>query len=72
VYAVSGSDRFFHPGEYNETRSKLEAHGHRLLPAGWQRHTPGITRVIVSTAIEDTVPEVQKARDLGIPIQKTQ
>lgn len=65
---VSGSDRYFKNGDYNETREKLEAEGiHCFLQNG-----DGITNetdlVVVSTAIEDTVFEVQKAKQLNIPI----
>ncbi|MCW4451663.1 Mur ligase family protein [Kaistella sp. BT6-1-3] len=67
---VSGSDRYFHPGEYNRTKEQLEAEGiHCFLQDG-----SGISEktdlVVVSTAIEDTVFEVQKAKELGIPIIK--
>lgn len=67
---VSGSDRYFHPGEYNKTREQLEAEGiHCFLQDG-----SGITEktdlIVVSTAIEDTVYEVQKAKELGITIIK--
>lgn len=65
---VSGSDRFFHPGEYNETRAKLEAQGIACFLQDTSGIHPGITRVVVSTAIEDTVPEVRKAKELGIPM----
>lgn len=65
---VSGSDRYFHPGEPNETRTKLEAEGiHCFLQDG-----SGITSetdiVICSTAVEDTVVEMVKARELNIPV----
>lgn len=65
---VSGSDRYFLPETPNETRSKLEAEGiHCFLQDG-----SGITQktdlVVVSTAIEDTVYEVKKAKELNIPI----
>ena len=65
---VSGSDRFFAPDEYNETKEKLEAEGiHCFLQNG-----DGITEqtdlIVASTAIEDTVMEIQKAKQLGIPI----
>ena len=67
---VSGSDRFFAPDVYNETQEKLEAAGiHCFLQNG-----DGINEqtelVVVSTAVEDTVFEVQKAKSLGIPIIK--
>ena len=67
---VSGSDRFFKEGEYNETKAKLEAEG----IACFVQDGSGITRttdlVVVSTAVEDTVVEVQKAKQLNIPIIK--
>jgi UDP-N-acetylmuramate--alanine ligase len=34
-YNVSGSDRYFKPGEYNETKEKLEAEGIAMFFAGW-------------------------------------
>ncbi len=65
---VGGSDRYFQPDVPNETRTKLEAEGvHCFLQDG-----SGITEktdlVVVSTAIEDTVFEVKKAKELNIPI----
>lgn len=65
---VSGSDRFFSEGEYNNTRSKLEAEGIRCFEQNGTGITEQTQLVVVSTAIEDTVPEVQKARSLQIPI----
>ena len=67
---VSGSDRFFKPGEYNETRDKLEAEGIRCFEQNGEGITPEIETVIVSTAIEETVPEVVKTRQLQIPLLK--
>jgi len=67
---VSGSDRFFKAGEENETKTKLEAEGIRCFVQDGTGITPGIDLVIVSTAIEDSVPEVMKARSLGIPVIK--
>lgn len=67
---VSGSDRYFKAGEYNALREKLEAEGIIC----WEQNGEGINAstqlVVVSTAIEETVPEVQKTRQLGIPIIK--
>lgn len=67
---VSGSDRYFRPGEYNETRTKLEAAGIQCFLQDGAGITDDTQLVVVSTAIEDTVPEVQKARSMGIPIMK--
>lgn len=68
--AVSGSDRYFAAGEYNETKEKLEAEGIQCFLQNGEGITDTTDLVVVSTAIEDTVPEVQKARQLNIPILK--
>ncbi len=65
---VSGSDRFFAPGVYNETQEKLEADGIRCYVQDGSGITEATDLVVCSTAIEDTVMEVQKAKQLNIPI----
>ncbi len=67
---VSGSDRFFTETGYNETKEKLEAEGIRCFVQDGSGITPGTDLIVVSSAIEDTVVEVQKARELNIPIIK--
>jgi len=67
---VSGSDRYFVQGEYNDTKLKLEAAGIKCFLQNGEGIEKNIDLVVVSTAIEDTVPEVQKAKSLGIPIIK--
>lgn len=67
---VSGSDRYFKEGEYNETKEKLEAEGIKCLLQNGDGITNETDLVVVSTAIEDTVFEVQKAKQLNIPIIK--
>jgi UDP-N-acetylmuramate--alanine ligase len=67
---VSGSDRFFSPGEYNETEEKLKAEGIKCFVQDGSGITDKTDLVVVSTAIEDTVVEVQKAKQLNIPILK--
>jgi UDP-N-acetylmuramate--alanine ligase len=68
--SVSGSDRYFIPGQINDTRDKLEAAGIRCFGQNGEGITPDISLVVVSTAIEDTVSEVQQAKSLSIPIMK--
>ncbi len=58
------------PGEPNETRDKLEAEGIRCFLQDAQGIHTSTDLVIVSTAVEDTVIEVQKAKSLNIPILK--
>lgn len=65
---VSGSDRNFVSGVINETQEKLEAEGIRCFPQTGEGITANTDLVVVSTAIEDTVEEVVKAKQLGIPI----
>ncbi len=67
---VSGSDRYFKEGEYNDTKEKLEAEGIVCFLQNGDGITAETDLVVVSTAIEDTVFEVQKAKQLNIPIIK--
>ena len=66
----SGSDRYFKEGEYNDTKEKLEAEGIKCFLQNGEGITADTDLVVVSTAIEDSVPEVQKAKQLNIPILK--
>ncbi len=65
---VSGSDRFFAPGEFNEIKVKLEEEGIPCYVQNGEGITESTDLVVVSSAIEDTVVEVQKAKQLNIPI----
>ncbi len=67
---VSGSDRYFHPGEFNDTKSKLEAEGIQCFLQNGEGITEDTDLVVVSTAIEDTVAEVIKAKQMNKPIIK--
>ncbi|MDX1938127.1 MAG: Mur ligase domain-containing protein, partial [Flavihumibacter sp.] len=68
--SISGSDRYFKPGEANDTKTKLEAGGITCFMQDGSGITVNTQLVVVSTAVEDTVPEVQKAKQLNIPIVK--
>jgi UDP-N-acetylmuramate--alanine ligase len=68
--SVSGSDRNFVAGVSNDTKEKLEAEGIRCFPQTGEGITDHTDLVVVSTAIEDTVEEVVKAKKLGIPIMR--
>ena len=67
---VGGSDRYFLPDTPNDTRRKLEAEGIKCFLQDGSGITAETDLVVVSTAIEDTVYEVQKAKELGIVILK--
>jgi UDP-N-acetylmuramate--alanine ligase len=67
---VSGSDRYFKEGEFNETKERLEAEGITCFLQDGSGINDKTDLVVVSTAIEDTVFEIQKATQLQIPIIK--
>lgn len=67
---VSGSDRYFAPGVFNDTKEKLTAAGIACFLQNGEGISSDTDLVVVSTAVEDTVEEVQKAKQLNIPIIK--
>ena len=67
---ISGSDRQFQKDIFNENRAALELVGITCFEQGAGGITADIDLVVVSTAVEDTVPEVQEAKRLGKPIVK--
>ncbi len=67
---VSGSDRYFLPDTFNEAKQKLTEMGVQCFLQNGEGITSAIDLIVVSTAVEDTVPEVQKAKSLQIPIIK--
>ncbi|MDL1913935.1 MAG: UDP-N-acetylmuramate--alanine ligase [Bergeyella sp.] len=67
---VSGSDRYFSsPGE-NKTKKLLEAEGIACYPQDGIGISHKTDLVVISTAIEETVGEMVKARKLNIPVIK--
>ncbi len=67
---VSGSDRFFNTGDASDIKTKLEAEGIHCFPQDGHGITSLHDLIVVSAAVEDTVVEVQKAKQLSIPIIK--
>jgi len=67
---VSGSDRYFEQDVANDIRSKLEVSGIQCFFQDGSGIASTTQLVVVSTAIEDTVLEVQKARSMNIPIMR--
>ncbi len=65
---VAGSDRFFNEGKAGDIKAKLEEEGIRCYLQNGEGISSDTDLVVVSTAIEDTVVEVRKAKDLGIPL----
>ncbi len=65
---ASGSDRAFDHGERGAARGMLERLGITVHPQDGSGLTQEVAALVVSTAVEDTVPDVAAARRLGIPI----
>ncbi len=65
---VGGSDRYFSKGEALDIREKLKGEGISCFLQDGSGITADTDLVVVSTAIEDTVEEVQKSKALSIPI----
>ncbi len=65
---VSGSDRYFEKGEALDIKTKLETEGIQCFFQNGEGISAATDLVVCSTAIEDTVFEVMKAKELNIPI----
>ncbi|MFB0611199.1 glutamate ligase domain-containing protein [Aurantiacibacter poecillastricola] len=62
---VGGSDRSFDQGRTPDKFAWLEKRGFELFPQDGSGITNGDQVLVASAAIEDTVPEVAKAKELG-------
>lgn len=67
-HAVAGSDRSLDRGQNAATFDRLRAAGARLFPQDGSGVTENTDFVVVSTAIEDTVPDMAAARAQHIPV----
>lgn len=66
--AVSGSDRDFDRGGRGEIRRALEAAGVEIALQDGSGVSRDCDAVVVSTAVENEVPDVAAARGLGVPL----
>jgi len=64
---VAGSDRSRDQGRSPEKFAWLESLGLALFPQDGSGITSAAQTLVASAAVEDTVPEMQRARDLGCP-----
>ena len=67
---ITGSDRYFHLSEKNETQEKLVEEGVQCFLQDGSGIDEQTQVIVISTAIEETNVEIQKARSLSIPIIK--
>lgn len=67
-HGVRGSDRALDQGKNGRTFDLLRAAGAELFSQDGTGVTADTDYVVVSTAIEESVPDMRRARDLGIPV----
>lgn len=67
---ITGSDRSFDQGRTLEKKQWLENQGVNIVPQDGNGLTTDFEALIVSSAIEDTIPEVRKAKEIGVPVVK--
>jgi len=65
---VIGSDRSFDAGRNTDFFQKLAAEGIKLVPQDGSGVTPAVGSFIVTRAVEESSPDIQRARELAIPI----
>ncbi len=65
---ASGSDRSFDRGQRPEARAHLEALGVALTPQDGSGLEGDCAALVVSTAVEEEVPDVAAAQRLGVPV----
>ncbi len=65
---VAGSDRYFSSGVAGDVQAKLESAGISCFKQDGDGLTEDTDLVVVSAAVEDSVGEVQKAKQMGISV----
>jgi UDP-N-acetylmuramate-alanine ligase len=65
---VSGSDRAFDHGERAGLRAQLETLGIDVMPQDGSGIGPDCAALVVSTAVEEQVPDFAAARKKGVPV----
>jgi UDP-N-acetylmuramate--alanine ligase len=68
--SIGGSDRARDQGRTPEKFTFLEKQGVTMAPQDGTGLTHDYAALVVSSAIEDSIPEVSRAKELGIPIIK--
>ena len=69
-YQVLGSDRSFDQGKDVSNKSALESVGIKIYPQDGSAVSSDTDFLYVSTAIEESIPDVKKALELGVTIKK--
>ena len=68
-HVVLGSDRSFDMGNNYAAQQRLEQAGILIFPQNGLSISSRIDTVVVSSAIEDSIPDIKKAKELGLTIK---
>lgn len=66
---VYGSDRSFDQGKEQKNKQALTKIGIKICPQDGSMLDKDFKALYASTAVEDTVPDIKRAKELGIPIK---
>lgn len=69
-HTVMGSDRSFDLGNPNAVHTNLLNAGIELVQQNGLSVTKDIDTFVVSTAVEETIPDIKRAKELGLNIKK--
>ncbi len=67
-YEVSGSDRSYDQGRTPEKFKWIEAQGIKIHPQDGSGVTDNLAAVVISKAVEDTIPDIRTAKEKNIPV----
>ena len=67
---VYGSDRSFDQGKDQHNKLALENVGIKIFPQDGSMLDSDFDVLYASTAVEDTIPDIKKARELNIPVKR--
>ncbi|PCJ61238.1 MAG: UDP-N-acetylmuramate--alanine ligase [Planctomycetota bacterium] len=65
---ISGSDRNFDHGKCLNIKSKLESQGIKIYPQDGSCVTSNVDALVISTAVEATIPDIEAAKSQNITI----
>lgn len=67
---VYGSDRSFDQGKEQKNKQALESIGIKIFPQDGSMLDKSFSALYASTAVEDTVPDIKRAKELNIPVKR--
>lgn len=67
---IYGSDRSFDQGKEQKNKQALENIGIKIFPQDGSMLDKDFSVLYASTAVEDTIPDIKRAKELGIPVKR--